>query len=333
MKSYHQADPFCIVEDGFNTDKQVESENIFCLGNDYLIQQANMAEFFSGKSTLGSFCKTAQPVDFAALAAWKSEFDTEKPIVINAPDWTSIVVRLNAEVLDLRSWEVLNFRRKLNLNEAMLERSFEAVSPSGQRIVVTIRRFLSFAQKEIAAISYSIKSLNFEGRISFMPVVNGDLVNDGLRCNELEWNVLQTKTQKDVAHIWTKIKKFDFHVCTALCYAFYKNNEQLNTIATKIEKEKVAGFSVGVDVRSGDTVSLNKYVAVLNSTYVSRNNITHEACEMALMAKKKGWNMLFEEHNRVWSEKWGLQLSKMKNSDKSSSSKLLQVFKKNQSYY
>ena len=192
----------------------------------------------------------------------------------------------------------------LNLREGFLERSFEATSVKGYRIQVTVKRFLSMAEKEIGAISYTIKSLNFEGRISYLPYLDGDVRNVITYTDEPFWNILQTKTQQEVAHLWAQTRKIDFHICEAMTYSFYKNNEQLNVIPAKIEKEKAAGFSVGVDVRIGDTVSLNKYIAVISSLNYGRENFTDTACNLALSAKKKGWNRLFEEHSAVWADKW-----------------------------
>jgi len=160
------------------------------------------------------------------------------------------------------------------------------------------------AETEVGAISYSVKSLNYEGRISFLPLIDGDVRNTDTNYNEQFWNVLQTKTEQDVSHLWVQTRRMDFHVCAALTYVLYKNNEQLNVNPTKIEKEKVAGFSVGTDVRIGDTVCLNKYVAVINSLNHPREELTERACTLARAAKNKGWNQLFEEHTAVWAQKW-----------------------------
>jgi maltose phosphorylase len=213
------------------------------------------------------------------------------------------VFRLNDDRLDIADWDVKNFRRVLNMREGFLERTFEATNFKGHRIQVTVKRFLSMAETEIGAISYTVKSLNFEGRISFLPVIDGDVRNQYTNYDEPFWNVLQTKTEQDVSHLWAQTRKMDFHVCGALTYSFYKNNELLNVNPTKIEKEKVAGFSVGTDVRIGDTVCLNKYVAIISSLNHPREELTQRACSMARGAKKKGWNQLFDEHTAVWEAK------------------------------
>ncbi|MDR3652066.1 MAG: hypothetical protein P4L34_03750 [Paludibacter sp.] len=295
-------DPWCIVEEDFNAENQLKAENDFCLGNGLITQGANFEEYFSGKTKHGSYIDGINNYNFDKTA--KSKNSESKKEIINAPNWTGIIVRLNDTVLDLITWEVLNFKRILNMHDGCLERTFEAISSKGHHIQVSVKRFLSMAETEVGAISYSVKSLNFEGRISFMPLIDADFGNVSGNNIEPIWNVLQTTTQQDVAHLWTQIRLTDFHVCSALTYVLYKNNEQLNLIPIKIEKEKTAGFSVGTDVKSGDTLCLNKYVAILNSLNHPGKDLTERTYTLARVARQKGWNKLFDEHTAVWTEKW-----------------------------
>ncbi len=332
MNKYLQTDPWCIIEEGFHVNKQLASESIFSLGNGHIGQRANFEEYYSGETMLGSYIAGIYFPERAERGNWKNGYSDTNERIINAPNWTAISVRLNDDRLDLAEWDVQNFKRVLNMREGFLERSFEAVSFKGHRIQVTVKRFLSMAETEIGAISYSVKSLNYEGRISFLPLIDGDVKNQYTNYNELYWNVLQTKTEQDVSHLWAQTRRNDFHVCAALTYVLYKNNEQMNVNPTKIEKEKVAGFSIGTDVRIGDTVCLNKYVAVINSLNHPREELTERACTLARAAKKKGWNKLFEDHTAVWAEKW-LQSDVIIDSDIAAQQAIrYSIFQLNQTY-
>jgi len=301
MNNFQQTDPWCLTEEGLQVNNHFPSEDIFSIGNGQIVQRANFEEYYSGDSIMGSYIEGINYPENAEVPKWKMESDKA---TINAPNWVGVIVRLNDETLDLATWEVQNFKRVLNMHEGLLERTFEAISAKGHHIQVSVKRFLSMSEKEVGAISYSIKSINFEGRISFMPIVDGDLKDQLQVVNEPVWNVLQTKTQQDVSHVWVKIRRTDFHICIAQTYVFYKNNEQLNIIPSKIEKEKSAGFNVGTDVKKGDTLCLNKYVAILNSLNHPRNEMTDQACTLARASKQKSWNRLFEEHTAEWAEKW-----------------------------
>lgn len=332
MNKYLQTDPWCIIEEGFHQNKQLASESIFSLGNGQIGQRANFEEHYSGETMLGSYIAGIYYPERAEHGNWKNGYSDTNDKIVNAPNWTVISVRLNDNRLDLADWDIKDFRRTLNMREGFLERSFEATNFKGHRIQVSVRRFLSMAETEIGAISYTVKSLNFEGRISFLPLIDGDVRNSFTNYDEPFWNVLQTKTEQDVSHLWAQTRRMDFHVCAGLTYSFYKNNELLNVNPTKIEKEKVAGFSVGTDIRIGDTVCLNKYVAVISSLNHPREELTQHACTMARNAKKKGWNQLFEEHVKVWEEKW-LQSDVIIDSDIAAQQAIrYSIFQLNQTY-
>lgn len=304
MNKYLQTDPWSIVEEGFHSNKQLASESIFSLGNGHMGQRANFEEFYSGETMLGSYIAGIYYPERAERGNWKNGYSDTNDKIVNAPNWAGIVVRLNDDQLDLGTWDVHNFKRVLNMHEGYLERTFEAISQKGHKIQVSVKRFLSMAESEVGAISYSVKSINYEGRISFMPLIDADVRNHLTNYNEPFWNVLQIKTDQDVSHLWAQTRRIDFHVCCAQTFVFYKNNELLNIIPTKIEKEKAAGYSIGTDVRIGDTVCINKYVAVLSSLNHPYDELTDRARTLARRSKAKGWNKLFEEHAAVWAEKW-----------------------------
>ena len=332
MKKHLQQDPWCIIEDGFHENLQLASESIFSIGNGYIGQRAHFEEHYSGETLIGSYIAGIYYPERAERGNWKTGYADANDKIVNAPNWTVISVRVNDERLDLGTWDVKNFRRTLNMREGFLERSFEATSFKGHRIAVSVKRFLSMDNYELGAISYTVKSLNFEGRISFLPLIDGDVRNQKTNYDEPFWNILQTKTEKDVSHLWAQTRKMDFHICGALTYSFYKNNELLNVNPTKIEKEKVAGFSVGTDMRIGDTVCLNKYVTIATSLNHPREDLTQYACTLAREARNKGWNQLFSEHANAWAEKW-LQSDVMIDGDISAQQGIrYNIFQLNQAY-
>ena len=332
MKKHIQPDPWCIIEEGFDSENQLASESLFSIANGKMGQRGFFEENYSGESNEGSYIGGIYFPEKVTSSTYKKGMPERTEKIACVPNWTKIYVRINDDKLNLATWDVKNFRRVLNMREGFLERSFEATSVKGHRILVTTKRFLSMSETEVGAISYTIKSLNFEGRISFSPVIEGDVKNYYTRNNESFWNILQTKTEMDVSYLWAQTKKLDFHVCGALTYVLYKNNEALNVIPSKIEKEKTAGFSLGTDVRIGDTVCLNKYVAILSSLDHMRDELTNKACIVARDAKTKGWNKLFEEHSAVWAEKW-TQSDVVIDSDLASQQAIrFSIFQLNQTY-
>lgn len=289
-----QANVWNVVEEGFRPDNQVESESLFALANGHIGQRGTFAEYYSGDT---------RPVSRIAGVCYQ-ESDCKDIKWLSVPNWNGINVRLNDEVLDLAVWTVENYKRVLNLYDGLLERSFKATSPKGWQVEVCVKQFMSMAEKEVGAFNYSVKSLNFGGRISFTPIIDANITSPDTGDNEQLWNMLQVKTQQNVSHLWAHARRMNYLFCGALTYVLYKNNEALRVNPTKIEKERVAGFWVGTDVKVGDTVCLHKYVAIIDSLSHSNDDLTDYACNLALDSQKKGWKKLLEENSSAWSTVW-----------------------------
>lgn len=304
MNNNQQINPWCIVEDGFQPDNQLDSERIFSLGNGLLSVLGTFEEHYSGNTIPGSYMADIYASRFLNAQHVSGDVTTESDPLSNLPCWTTINLWLNAEQLDLAQCEIKNFRRTLHIQQGMLERTFEIITPAGHHIQASVQRFLSLATPELGAIKYSVKSLGFEGHVAFSPVIDGSFNAVYHPEYEPEWNVLQSRTQREVAHLWIQTRKTNFQVCEAMTFDFFKNNAQIKTNPTKIEKQKVAGYSFGIDIKEGDSVCVYKFVALLSSLTCPYQELTAKACEKALKAKAAGWNELMEENNAAWLQKW-----------------------------
>ncbi len=292
MTENQHSNPCCISDVGFLAENQMKAEEQFSLTNGQILQRANFEEFYSGETKNGTYHK----------GIYKDKLDNSELSCL--PDWISMYVRLNAEIVDLNQCDIIHFNRSLNLENGIFERNFEIITAENHHIEVSIQRFISQSQLEAGAIKYTVKSHNFNGRISFSPVIDGDINKSKSEEYEPEWNVLQSKTQQNVAHLWIQTRKTNFQICQAISYDLFKNNMQIKSNPTKIEKQKVAGFSVGVDLKANDTVCIYKFLAMYNSLKTPYLQLTSKACEMAMHMKNTGWNELIEENTSAWKQKW-----------------------------
>ena len=285
MKKEH---PWLITEDNFELDKQFEAEHNFTIGNGLVTQRGCFEEFNSGKTSKGTFLDGIRTLDSDS----------------NLPDWTSMVLRLNAETVDLCNCEILSYQRILNLKDGILIRTFRILTPAKKTLEVESTRFLSLDNQQIGCIKYKVKSIDFQGNINFINVIDGSVNENTQTEAEPQWNVLQSRTQADVAHLWIQTRKTNFQVCQAVSYEFFKNNNLKKINATKIEKTNVAGYAFGTDVVEGESVYVIKYVAFSDSIRMNYRILTANATQTCLDAKAKGWEVLLNENILAWNSKW-----------------------------
>ena len=304
MKKYLKTDEWNIIEDQFHPDRQRMSESIFSLGNGRFGQRGYFEEPYSSDSYRGSFVAGITFLDKTRVGWWKNGFPPYYTRIPKAADWSRINLRLIDEELDLAGWDVDSFNRRLDMKEGISYRDMEVTSPRGNQLRIHVEHITNMARPNLCLIKYSVSSINYTGRISLVPILDGNIVDDADLPNLKIWNILRSGSTSSCAYLWTQTRREDAQVCYAMTYQFFKNNKETTANPIRIEKEKQTGFSVGADVKPGDNVTLIKYTAIASSLYHERSKLVEHSVAEAREAKSIGWNTLLEEHRRAWQEIW-----------------------------
>ena len=304
MKKYLKTDEWNIIEDSFHAEHQRMSESIFSLGNGRFGQRGNFEEPYHSDSYRGSFVAGITFLDKTRVGWWKNGFPKFYTRIPNAADWSRISLRLIDEELDLAGWDVDSFNRRLDMKEGVSYRDVEVTSPRGNKLSIHVEHITNMAQPNLCHIKYSVTSINYTGRASLVPIIDGHIVDDTEYPNEKIWNLLRSGATSDCAYIWTQTRREDAQVCYAMTYQFLKNNKETITNPIRIEKEKQVGFSIGTDIKPGDTITLLKYTAIVSSLYYERQDLIDVSISEAQKAKATGWDTLLDEHRQVWQNIW-----------------------------
>ena len=304
MKKYLKTDEWNIIEDQFHPDRQRMSESIFSLGNGRFGQRGYFEEPYSSDSYRGSFVAGITFLDKTRVGWWKNGFPPYYTRIPKVADWSRINLRLIDEELDLAGWDVDSFNRRLDMKEGISYRDMEVTSPRGNQLRIHVEHITNMARPNLCLIKYSVSSINYTGRISLVPILDGNIVDDADLPNLKIWNILRSGSTSSCAYLWTQTRREDAQVCYAMTYQFFKNNKETTANPIRIEKEKQTGFSVGADVKPGDNVTLIKYTAIASSLYHERSELVEHSVAEAREAKSIGWNTLVEEHRRAWQEIW-----------------------------
>ncbi|MBE6339355.1 MAG: glycoside hydrolase family 65 protein [Bacteroidales bacterium] len=332
MKKYLTADEWCIIEDGFDPANHRSSESIFSLGNGKMGQRANFEEQYSGPSLQGSYIAGIYYPDKTRVGWWKNGYPEYFAKVLNSPNYIGINVTIDDEILNLYICKVSQFRMVLNMKEGHLERTFSAELPSGKVVKVCAKRFLSMADTEMAAIRYSVTPVNFSGKISFTPYIDGGVVNTDSNYDEAFWNVLEMDVKGGQASLVAQTKKLDFRVAFAMRYNVKCNGLQTTNRPELIKKEAWVGNRVVVGCNQGDTATIEKYIGVCSTLNYSADNIKSAAEQQAAKAIEKGFDNMLTEHIGVWTGKWKHSDIKIEGDVEAQQAIRFNIFQLNQTY-
>ena len=303
MNRYIKADSSSQMEEGFCRDNQRSSESIFSLGNGKMGQRANFEERYTGPSIKGSYIAGIYYPEEShekRRGAGRPEYSAR---AINTPNFIGIDVIIDGHMLNLFICDVKSFRRELNMKEGVLTRSFTAELPNGKAIEVCSTRFLSMADTECAAIRYSIKALNFSGKISMIPYIDGSITNKD--SDDSMWDIIRMDVHNSEATLHTKTKKLDFHVAVAMRSSIYVNGTKCQDIRPElIKKEAWVGNRYNLNINEGDVVCLEKYVGVCTSLNHHIETLFSKSLEQATKCEKRGFDSMLCDHSQVWALKW-----------------------------
>ena len=304
MKNYLKDDPWKIIEEGFHPEYNEVSESCFSLGNGKMGQRANFEEQFSGKTLQGSYVAGIYYPDKTRVGWWKNGYPEYFAKVLNAPNWIGIDVKLNGEVLDLATCKLKSFRRELNMKDGYLERNFIARLVSGKEIEVRSQRFCSLTMKEVGAISYSVRPLNFEGRITLSPYVDGGVSNKDTNWDEKFWVEIDKSIKRRSGYVTVETKKTKFRVCTGMRFSIYVNGEKFVTDSQPFMEDKLVASPMDVYCKTGDEIVVYKFGGVVSSFSHEKKELAPLCRSVLKQASKKGFSQLLKEHADAWAAKW-----------------------------
>ena len=148
-----------ISRTGADLDQLAETESLFALSNCWLGWRGNLDEgqpYGMPGSYLSGFHETHELTYPESGYAFPEQSDT----VISAPNAALIRLWVDGEPLDLRTGEVREHERVLDLRAGVVERHTEWVSPGGQAVRVRSTRLVSLVHRAVAAVRYEVEALD-----------------------------------------------------------------------------------------------------------------------------------------------------------------------------
>ena len=303
MKGYYLTDPWSIIEEGFDPSMQKASESIFSLGNGRMGQRANFEEQYSGETLQGTYLAGVYYPDKTRVGWWKNGYPEYFAKVLNAPNWIGIDMEINGEQLDLNRIRPVEFRRELNMHQGYLERTFAIYAGTG-RLEIASRRFLSMKRDEIGAIRYTVRSVDFEGEVSFTPYLDGNVVNQDSNYDEKFWDMESTRAVAGSAYLMARTRKTGFVTCMTMGYILEVNGEAVQIEPEVVQKEDYVSNRIRVRLEVGEEAMLYKFVSVLSSMNHKPEEMVNTGIKVLIQAMDTGFERLFDEHKAVWKENW-----------------------------
>jgi len=309
LKPLLQVHPWKVIEAGFHPERNRIVESITSLGNGYMGMRGNFEETYSGDSLQGTYIAGVYYPDRTVVGWWKVGYPEYFAKVLNAVNLIGIDVTLGQVPVDLHNWAPSEFQRSLDMEKSELARSFRLQDKEGRRFLVQTKRFVSMEHREIAAVSYSVTLEDDPSQkgieIAFRPYLDGNVVNEDANYGEDFWKRVTELCQPDLQLVTMETKKSGYVVSAASSFSLYLNGVELNKIQQNCTaRPRFAQTEVTVPIQTGDTLTLEKIVAVATNRDFPSGEVSEKAAAILEEHKKKSYAQLFAGHAQAWELIW-----------------------------
>ncbi|MDR2741622.1 MAG: family 65 glycosyl hydrolase [Treponema sp.] len=189
--TYFLCDPWNIIEEGWHPERNLVSESVFSLGNEYMGVRGYAEEGGGTESLRGSYLNGIYEEVQLENSAYKGIVN-KTHFMVNAVDWLHTEICAAGELLDMASSGVSGFRRVLDMKKGRLLRMFDWHTRAGAVVHLRFIRFLNMEQAEEGCqeIEFSVSGGTVEIQVvlanSFNTFHGGDKKNYW-RIEKREW--------------------------------------------------------------------------------------------------------------------------------------------------
>ncbi|MGL6107138.1 glycoside hydrolase family 65 protein [Romboutsia sp.] len=301
---FNKIEEWKIVQNKIEFEENRLAESIMSLGNGYMGMRGNYEESYSNDSHRGSYIAGVWFPDKTRVGWWKNGYPNYFGKVPNNVNYIGIDVLIDKKQLDLAKANVKDFYRELDMKNGVLTRKFTA-EMDGKEIEVNATRFLSITTKEMGVIKYEVKSLNFDGEITFKPYLDANVKNEDSNYEETFWVNISSDSRVNGGNVVAKTKEnpFGTEVFTVGAVMEVKTSKEAKATIHE-NKEYYSENTIIIDIKKGETVALEKYVAITTTRDYEECNLVEIANEILNKELSKGYEVLLNEHCKAWNKRW-----------------------------
>lgn len=297
---------WCITEEGYDSDANKHFEGLFTQGNGYMHVRGSFEEGLEGTIQDEEYLRMPANVTLEKPRHPKTKWGTfipgivgKHPLlkeeIINLPYFLGMDFAAAGEKLDMELSAVKKYKRRLDLRDGCLHRSFIWEAKNGLILRLEYLRFISLAEKHLCLQQVRIEALSGESLLDIECAINSGVRTNGY--NHFQ-NVMNSV--EDAQCILTEtLTDNGNRILMMSC---------LDTPAEIPFKKSMDGHRVLFEgnrlVKAGDELIVRKITSVVTDRDFEEGDLAQRGRSCLKLFRDVGWEKLYESHSRAWKEKW-----------------------------
>jgi maltose phosphorylase len=325
---YYKLNPWKVIEEGFDSNRNMVSESIFSLGNEYMGVRGYFEEGSSCDSLLGSYFNGVYEYsDDINKSVYKGIIDYTH-FMVNSVDWLYTRIFMDGEQLDLKTASVDRFIRTLDLREGTLTREFIWNTLSGKSLKLKFLRFLNMDKTSQGFQRITFEPLNFSGNIELIVGLDFSILHASKQKNF--WNIVKKEASDDTAaiigetltssqRIFSGFKLVADHVADKSVY----------------EGNKAIGYKLVLSLIQGKDCLVDKLVSniVLKDPAVEDEYLWNAGVSALREQSAKGLDLALKDNRTLWNDIWNRFDIEIQGDEKNQQGIRFCIFQMQQTYH
>ncbi|MFQ5786454.1 MAG: glycoside hydrolase family 65 protein, partial [Thermodesulfobacteriota bacterium] len=301
-----------LSENEYNEENNILSETLFTLGNGYIGLRGSFEEGFSGpdgntneSSYINGFYES-EPFTYGEN---KYGYAENNQRMLQVPNGKVIELFVGDEKFSLTSGKIIEYKRSLDFESALLRRDITWQSPAGKSVKLSVNRLVSFAEKHLFAIHYEVMSLNFSGKIIMKSAIEVNFKTqtgpDDPRLGSSESSntliTLENNVNGEFGLFHHRTRNSDLHLVSAMDNSIEADcqYEQYSE-----QQERRVECKYIIDAKQGEAIKLTKYVVYYSSRDFSKSSLIKHAKTTLTKAKQQSFQELLSSQKKIMEQFW-----------------------------
>ena len=295
--------PWRVAQTTWDPEDNRFAESLTSIANGYMGMRGNFEEDYSGEEHRGTYLGGVWFPDKTRVGWWKNGYPPYFGKMINAVNLIGIHVCIDGKPLDLARVSIWEFTREVMMFNGVFHRAVCMETDKGS-LKLEAWRFVSLHTKEQLAIRYTLTP-GFDCEISMEPYLDGNVRNQDSNFDELFWDMLGGSAEDGAGDVLVKTKANPYGTprFTVACA------QRVVTELPHVGDAAVAGSCASLfsgSVRTGETVTLDKFVSVFTSRDHAEEELTALAKSAASEYAEAGFDVLLKRQSDAWKMRWDM---------------------------
>ena len=311
-KPIYPIEQWNITETEFKKENNYRNETTFALSNGYIGTRGTFEEaypFDVDTGLEGNFVNGFYESNEIRYGEANFGSPLLSQSLLNLPNLKEIHVILDGEEFTMEQGEVKEYARTLHMKDGILERKLTWTASSGKMTEIHIFRLVSFARKNIMAIRYQVRPVNYAGTVEFVSKMQADVENHTRKTNPIvdygpfgrRLDPDKVKAENDISYYEGTTKGSHLTVACGSVHELWCDGQTVTDVNWMAEAGEMDTVSrVSLSAKEGECVTLDKFICYSTSLDMEKEKLEAFVQDELAAAKSEGYEKLKEQQKSLY---------------------------------